>query len=100
MAGVPDGGREPYWRADGRELYYRAPDAKLMAVPVEKGAAFTTGTPQPLFQARFSPIVSRGLYRPSPDGQRFLVNVPRAGDVMAPAVVVLNWAGALESASR
>ncbi len=96
----PSGGREPQWRADGRELYYRSPDAHLMAVPIEKGAAFATGTPQPLFVARFSPIVSRSLYRPSPDGQRFLVNVPRAGDVMAPAVVVLNWAGALESASR
>ncbi len=34
----PSGGREPSWRADGRELYYRAPDARLMAVPVEKGA--------------------------------------------------------------
>ena len=71
-----------------------------MAVPIEKGAAFTAGTPQPLFLARFSPINARSLYRPSPDGQRFLVNSPRAGDAMAPAVVVLNWAAALESASR
>ena len=45
-----------------------------MAVPVEKGAAFTAGTPQPLFQARFAPINARSLYRPSPDGQRFLVS--------------------------
>jgi hypothetical protein len=31
------GGSEPRWRGDGRELYYLAPDGKLMAVPV-KGA--------------------------------------------------------------
>ena len=28
------GGRQPSWRADGREIYYRAPDGTLMAVPV------------------------------------------------------------------
>ena len=27
-----DGGIEPQWRADGKELYYRAPDQRLMAV--------------------------------------------------------------------
>jgi len=96
----PDGGREPLWRADGRELYYRSPDAHLMAVAIETGSAFAAGTPQPLFVARFSPINARSLYRPSPDGQRFLVNVPRAGDATAPAVVVLNWAAVLESTSR
>jgi Tol biopolymer transport system component len=94
------GGREPSWRADGRELYYRSPDARLMAVPVEKSATFTTGTPVPLFQARFAPIIARALYRPAPDGQRFLVTSVGAGDVAPPAVVVLNWAAALENAPR
>ena len=94
------GGREPSWRKDGRELYYRSADARLMAVPVETGASFTAGTPQPLFQARFAPVIARSLYRPSPDGQRFLVTAVGSGDVTPPAVVVLNWAAALESASR
>jgi hypothetical protein len=67
-----------------------------MAVPIEKGAAFTVGTPQPLFQARFAPIAARGLYRPTPDGQRFLVLAPLARDAMQPAVVVLNWTAALQ----
>ena len=30
-----DGGGFPVWRADGKELFYIAPDATLMAVPVE-----------------------------------------------------------------
>jgi Tol biopolymer transport system component len=96
----PDGGRDPQWRADGRELYFRSPDAHLMAAPIEKGPGFVSGTPQALFQARFSPIPIRSLYRPSPDGQRFLVNTPRRGEATAPAVVVLNWASGLESAAR
>src|SRR5260370_6415618 len=30
-----DGGVQPEWRRDGRELFYRTPDRKLMAVPVK-----------------------------------------------------------------
>ena len=62
----PNGGREPSWRADGRELYYRAPDAQLDGRADRDGAAFATGTPQPLFLARFAPINARSLYRPRP----------------------------------
>ena len=32
------GGIEPHWRGDGKELYYRAPDQKLMAVEIQAGA--------------------------------------------------------------
>jgi Tol biopolymer transport system component len=96
----PAGGREPSWRADGRELYYRSPEGGLMAVPIEKGASFTMGTPQQLFLARFAPIVASRLYRASPDGQRFLVTTVGSGDVAPPAVVVLNWTAALENAAR
>jgi hypothetical protein len=92
----PDGGREPFWRADGRELYYRAPNAKLMAVPVEKAAAFASGTPQPLFQARFASATVRGMYRPTPDGQRFLIQTPLGRDSMQPATVILNWTSGIQ----
>ena len=33
-----NGGYEPRWRSDGRELYYLAEDQTLMAVPVSSGA--------------------------------------------------------------
>jgi eukaryotic-like serine/threonine-protein kinase len=94
------GGRDAQWRADGRELYYCTPDGHIMAVAIEKGPSFAAGTPQPLFVARFSPMTTRSRFRPSPDGQRFLVNVPRPGDATAPAVVVQNWGSALEGATR
>ncbi|MGE0453178.1 MAG: protein kinase [Vicinamibacteria bacterium] len=91
-----EGGFDPFWRADGREIYYRGRDTRLMVVSVETGAAFSTGTPQPLFQARFASIAARGLYRATPDGQRFLVLAPLGRDALPPTTVVLNWLAAIE----
>jgi Tol biopolymer transport system component len=90
-----DGGTEPYWRRDGRELFYRA-GSRLMAVPVSTSATFTAGTPVRLFEARFASVVARGRYRPTPDGQRFLVLAALARDVEQPAAVVLNWTSGLK----
>ena len=89
-----NGGVEPYWRADGRELFYRS-DRQIVGVPVQIGASFVAGTPAPIVETRFSGSVARGLYRPAPDGQKFLVLEPRASQVDTPASVVLNWASAL-----
>jgi len=44
------GGVEPQWRGDGRELYYLAPDGKLMAVDVTTKPVFQAGAPKSLFQ--------------------------------------------------
>ncbi len=42
-----NGGAEPRWRSDGRELYYLAPNNDLMAVDVDTaGEAFTSGPPR------------------------------------------------------
>src|SRR5262249_27557632 len=43
-----NGGYEPRWRADGREIYYLSRERKLMAVAVAAGPKF--GRPQTLFQ--------------------------------------------------
>ena len=43
------GGREPQWRADGKELYYRAFDQKVMAVDIQTGSDVTASTPQRSF---------------------------------------------------
>jgi eukaryotic-like serine/threonine-protein kinase len=85
------GGNEPQWRADGKELYYRAPDQKVMAVEIQTGNGVTAGTPQPLFQARYDPGIARNHYAPSADGKRFLVVAPLGREAMTPTTVVLNW---------
>ena len=90
-----EGGVEPYWRRDGRELFYRT-GPRLMAVPVQAGATFTVGTPVELFQTRFANVTVRGRYRPSRDGQRFLVLAPLARETEQPAAVVLNWTATLK----
>jgi len=85
------GGIEPHWRGDGKELYYRAPDQKVMAVEITAGATVTAGTPQPLFQGRFDTGVAREHYVPVRDGKRFLVVAPLGREAMTPTTVVLNW---------
>jgi eukaryotic-like serine/threonine-protein kinase len=91
------GGAEPMWRHDGKELYYLTPDEKLMAVDVDTGSsAFHAGIPKELFQTQLVPLSYwRNIYRPSADGQRFLMLTP-AGSRHEPITVVLNWQALLK----
>jgi hypothetical protein len=50
-----NGGYEPRWRADGREIYYLAEDRKLMSVLVSAGPTFGVPT---VLSKRESPLVS------------------------------------------
>jgi len=85
------GGIEPHWRSDGREIFYVAPDSRLMSVPVDAGQTFSAGAPVALFTARLQPALVRSRYRPSPDGQRFLTLAPLGRNAILPTTVVLNW---------
>jgi hypothetical protein len=88
------GGFDASWRSDGKEIFYRAPDQKLMAVDVQAKETFQAGIPRALFAAR----VPVGLYRnryATPDGQRFLFVAPLGRDAMTPTTVMLNWFGEL-----
>jgi hypothetical protein len=89
------GGTEPFWRADGRELFYRA-GSELMAVPVQTSPEFVAGSPVSLFRARFPRLLLRATYRPAPDGKRFLMLTPAGDNLVVPTVVVLNWTSALD----
>ncbi len=86
-----DGGTDPHFSDDGREIYCRAPDQKVMAVDVKAGTAFEAGVPKALFLGRFQPRTARNRFVPSGDGQRFLIVAPLGRDAMAPTTVVLNW---------
>ena len=85
------GGTDPQWRADGKELFYRAPDQKVMAVDILAGNGITAGTPHPLFQGRFDSGLARNRYLPTADGKRFLTVAPLGRESMTPTTVVLNW---------
>jgi serine/threonine protein kinase/Tol biopolymer transport system component len=101
-----EGGSQPRWRRDGKELFYVAADAKLMAVPISvapQSRALTAGTPVALFPthlARGAGISltgygSRALYEVTADG-RFLMNVHIDVDHPAPITIVQNWVAALK----
>ena len=89
------GGEEPNWRCDGKELYYLAPDGRLMAVKIKTAPQFEVGTPKPLFQIRTyarGPSQKDFRWALAPDGQRFLgISEPDAS-AEAPITVVLRQA--------
>ena len=92
-----EGGVEPKWSRDGRELYYLAFDGKLMSVAIT-GTNFTAGRPTPLFQTPLrvtpnAPTRDR-RYDVAPDG-RFLIVTPGERGAFAPFTVVVNWAKGL-----
>ena len=94
-----DGGFEPYWRRDGKELFFLAPDRRLMSVEVSgTGASFKHGPPRALFPTRVRWAENQALgrhYAPSRDGKRFLIANATEEARSTPITVVLNWVGGL-----
>jgi dipeptidyl aminopeptidase/acylaminoacyl peptidase len=87
-----EGGDEPVWSRDGRELFYVNGD-KMMAVEVRTQPAFSAGTPQLLFTGRYE-ISPNGTadYDVSPDGKRFLKIQPTSSEQATTQInVVINW---------
>jgi eukaryotic-like serine/threonine-protein kinase len=89
------GGIRPRWRRDGAEIFYLAPEDKLMAAAVNgKGSSFEVGAVKPLFQTRAA--ATRFSYDVSADGQRFLINTTPEQTTSAPITIVLNWTAGLK----
>ncbi|MBI2685627.1 MAG: serine/threonine-protein kinase [Acidobacteria bacterium] len=91
-----NGGSEPRWRSDGKEIYYLSEEKKLMAVPVGPGPAF--GFPVELFQTRV-PVtadVFRTNYVPDREGRRFLVNTQSPKQAPVAITLLLHWTAALK----
>jgi Tol biopolymer transport system component len=86
-----DGGTDASWRADGREVFYRAPDQKLMAVEIGSGPEFQAGIPRPLFAGQIQTGTTRNKYVATSDGQRFLLAAPMGRESMTPTTIVVNW---------
>jgi tricorn protease-like protein len=82
------GGTNPRWSRDGRELFYVAPDRMLMDTQFEaREKAPMLGTPRILMR------VSRNAYEVAPDG-RFLFLQPSEGPRL-PIQIVINWSNEL-----
>lgn len=98
------GGTEPVWRADGRELFYVGADRKVYVVPLAAGAGATGGatlTPGKATRVFDVPVdTSLGSMHGShlavsPDGQRFLISTSTINENALTAVV--NWRQAVKA---
>ncbi len=86
-----DGGQEPVWSADGRELFYRNGN-QMLAVAIRTEPTFSAGKPRLLFEGNYQlDAVGHPFYDVSPDGQRFLMVRPKGGGAPTQLYVVLNW---------
>jgi len=92
------GGWQPAWRRDGRELFYLAADGTLMAAAIGgHDDILEVGAPAPLFRATLRSTLLRNHYDVAPNGDRFLINTPVQDEAAAPITVVLNWPGTLRN---
>jgi hypothetical protein len=85
------GGVQPRWRRDGRELYYLALDGTLMAADLRVDSGIDSNVPRPLFKTQLNVDSIRDQFAVSPDGQRFLVQLPVIEGAPTPITVVLDW---------
>jgi eukaryotic-like serine/threonine-protein kinase len=88
------GGRQPRWGPDSRELFYVAPDGRLMSVALTTkadGQGLQPATPLALFAARIMGVPNGGSfveYDASRDGKRFLLNT--LVEHSSPITLILN----------
>ena len=86
------GGEQPRWRGDGKELFFTTPDGKLMATPIETHPVFRPGSPKALFTLPEPPNRLLPLFEDvTPDGSRFLLNLPTESAASVGFRVVLHW---------
>jgi serine/threonine-protein kinase len=90
-----DGGTEPVWAPNGKELFYRQGE-KMLSVAISTESVFTPSKPVLLFEGPFE-LDSSGFcanYDVAPDGRRFVM-IQRGEDSVRSGQqqlnVVLNW---------
>jgi len=94
-----EGGAQPRWRGDGREIFYVSLDGTLTAVPVTFSSDdVSAGVPVPLFTERTLRTNNNvfyyggaAAYDVTPDGRRFLVNRLTQEPTAGPLHLVLHW---------
>jgi len=94
-----DGGVQPRWRGDGKELFYRTSDQSMAAIDIRTGAAVDAGTPKALFQSprnNFDEGISSINYAVTRDGQQFVVLTDAFGQNPELLTAILNWTSLLK----
>ncbi len=87
------GGEEPLWARNGKQLFYRWKD-QVWVVDVRTDGGFSTGKPRLLFERPgYSGGITIRAYDLSQDGQRFLMvkREQRKPTPVTEMILVLNW---------
>jgi Tol biopolymer transport system component len=95
----PAGGGWPRWRRDQKELFYLAPDGKVMAAPVVVSQGrFTSGDPSVALDVRTRPMTRLDAYQydVASDGQRFILNAFVDEANVQPITLLVNWPAVLK----
>ena len=91
-----EGGVEPRFSRDGKELFYFDRENRLTAVEIKtSGSAFETGASNVLFQFHGAGPYRR--YDVAADGQRFLVTTELEDKATPLITLVANWPGAVRT---
>ena len=85
-----DGGDEPRWSRDGRELFYRQGDA-MMAASIDMTKGARVGKLQRLFAGHFSGAGRETGFDVSLDGQRFVMVKSDEASALGNLSIVQNW---------
>ncbi len=97
-----EGGVQPVWSRDGRELYFRS-STHLNAASVSGGTSLVVGQPRRLFRDVYLRPQGDGhtTYDVFPDGSFVFINVLKDADAIVPSfVAVFNWFEELKSSSK
>jgi Tol biopolymer transport system component/predicted Ser/Thr protein kinase len=94
------GGRFPEWGHGGRELFYLAPDDRLMTVSLKVGSSsIEPSPPRELFRLPVTTTDFGGGYEVTRDGQRFLMRTNPEGRPQS-LTLIANWPALLRRGVR
>jgi serine/threonine-protein kinase len=95
-----DGGVEPRWSRDGRELFYRQDD-KMMAVTITPGSPLTASLPRMLFEGRYQVSdTSSGGFDVASDGRFLMIQATIPEQPATEFNIVLGWFDDLKARAR
>jgi Tol biopolymer transport system component len=86
-----EGGSQPRWRRDGKELFFLAGDGSMMSAEISGTGELKNGLPKRLFHPNLRLGTNKAIYDVTGDGQRFLVIDGALQPGSSDIEMVLNW---------
>ncbi|MFC1794880.1 protein kinase [Planctomycetota bacterium] len=85
-----DGGYQPVWSQDGKELFYRSSGKKMVAATIETETQLRVIGHKELFEWRYLSCIICQTYDVAPDGRFLMIQDPKESPLQR-INVVLNW---------